>query len=251
MTPPGSDTTHLAVLLTNCTAATTLPARPARSGHRPEKVLQERRKGPTSPWGEGTRIMALTLAVAMVTAAVPLPAFAQDKRVRVRALLLEGQKLVETGEYAEALGRFEKAYALVPSPKIQYNFGVAYNGLDRPADAMRAFQTFVAEAGDAAPANVAKARDYLAKLAKKVGTLELEGDTSGAEVSVDGRSYGTATKVVVDPGPHQVTVEKAGRSPFFNRLTVAAGDRVRIGVRFSEPGPVIATQPPPPRTLPI
>jgi hypothetical protein len=211
-------------------------------------VPQKRRS--SSAWGEGTRVIALALATIMVTAAIPLPAWGQDKRAKARALVAEAKKLIEAGEYGDALDRIEKAYALVPSPKIQYNFGVAYNGLDRPADAVRAFQKFLAEAGDAPPANVAKARDYLATLNKKVGTLELEGDMAGAEVSVDGRSFGAATKVLVDPGPHQVTVEKTGRPPFFNRLTVAAGDRVRIAVRFPEPTPVIAAPPPPSRTLP-
>jgi hypothetical protein len=193
------------------------------------------------------RGLALVLAAFVFTAALPRPAQAQDKRTRARALLVEGQKLVDSGDYGEALTRFERAYALVPSPKIQFNFGLAYNGLDRPADALRAFQTFVAEAGDAAPANVAKAREYLARLAKKVGTLELDGDVSGVEVSVDGRSYGAATKVVVDPGPHQLTVDKAGKPTFLHRLTIAAGERQRISVRFAEPAAVVTA--PPPTTL--
>jgi len=187
--------------------------------------------------------LALVLTALMITAGLPREVRAQggDKRTRARALLVEGQKLHDAGEYGEALDRFEKAYALVPSPKIQFNFGLAYNGLDRPADAMRAFQSFLAEAGDAPPANVAKEREYVARLTKRVGPLELDGDTGGAEVSVDGRSFGGSTRVLIDPGPHQLTVDKPGRSPFLNRLTVAAGERVRITVRFPEPAPGVST----------
>jgi hypothetical protein len=195
--------------------------------------------------GAAAQILAVFVAALMFTA-IPGVARAQDKqekqekqekKLRATKLLIEGQKLHDAGEYAEALGRFEKAYALVPSPKIQFNFGLAYNGLDRPSDAIRAFQSFLEEAGDAAPANVAKAREYLAKLNRKVGVLELDGDVSGAEVSVDGRSYGASTKVVLDPGPHQLTVDKSGHAPFLSRLTISAGDRPRVTVRFNDPMP--------------
>jgi PEGA domain len=183
------------------------------------------------------------LAVFMVTAALPRPAFAQDKRTQARALLVAGQKLYSAGEYAEALSRFERAYALVPSPRIQFNFGLAYMMLDRPSDAMRAFEAFIAGAGDASGADVAKAQANLGRLDKKVAVLELEGDTSGAEVAVDGRSYGSVTRVVLDPGPHQLTIDKPGRPPFLSKLKVAAAARVRIPVQFGEPAPV--TVPPP------
>lgn len=229
--------------LTNRAAATTLPAAPPGQG-RANKVRQRGNRAA----GPGARTIALALAVIMVAAAFPHPAWAQDKRVRARALLVEGQKLIEAGEYGEALGRFEKAYALVPSPKIQYNFGLAYNGLDRPAEAMRSFQAFLADAENAAPASVAKAREYVTKLSRKVGTLEFTGETAGAEVSIDGRSYAAATEVLVDPGSHQVTVDKSGRPPFLKRLTIAPGERLRIAVRFQEATP--ATAPPPVRTLP-
>jgi hypothetical protein len=194
------------------------------------------------------RIIALTLAVAMVAAAFPSATWGQDRRSRARALLVEGQRLIEAGEYGEALGYFERAYTLVPSPKIQYNFGLAYNGLARPAEAMRAFKAFLAEAGDAAPASLAKAREYVAKLSRKVATIELTGETGGTEVSVDGRSYAAATEVLVDPGSHQVTVDKSGRPPFLKRLTIAPGERVRIAVRFQDA--TAATAPPQMRTLP-
>src|SRR4051812_36482377 len=190
------------VALTNCTAATTLRPRPTgrdASGNVPLPKHSRRRhcQGGTAVrrragWAQ---VLAVFLA-ALVSSAVPSVARAQDKdrdkRARATKLLIEGQKLHDAGEYAEALARFEKAYALVASPKIQFNFGLAYNGLDRPSDAIRAFQSFLAEAGDAAPANVAKAREYLARLNRKVGVLELDGDVSGAEVSVDGRSYAAA-----------------------------------------------------------
>jgi hypothetical protein len=185
------------------------------------------------------RVLALTMAAVVFVAAVPAVAEAQDKKGRARALVIEGQKLYEAGEYSEALGRFERAFATFNSPKIQFNFGLVYDKLDRPADAIRAFQAFIAEAGDAPAANVAKAREHLARLNKKVGVLELDGDVSGGDVSVDGRSYGSQTKLILDPGPHQLTVDKVGQNSFLARLTIVAGDRSRVTVRFSDPNPTV------------
>src|SRR5207248_1678866 len=131
-------------------------------------------------------------------------------------LLVEGSNLLNSGEYAEALDRFEKAYQLVQSPKIYYNYGLAYEGLDRPAEAMRSFESFLAEAGDAPATNVANARQHLSKLSRKVTVVQLEGDVAGAEVSVDGRAFKSASRILVDPGMHQITVEKSGRQPFLH-----------------------------------
>jgi hypothetical protein len=196
------------------------------------------------------RLIAIAVAALTFTATIPRAALADDKRAKATGLLREGQKLVDAGEFGEALSRFERAYALVPSPKIQFNFGLSYQGMDRSADAMRAFQTFLAEAGDAPAATVAKAREYLARLAKKVGVLELDGDVTGVDISVDGRSYGSSTKIILDPGPHQLTVEKSGHSPFLSKLTVTAGDHPRVTIRFNDPAPAVALAPPVSRTLP-
>jgi hypothetical protein len=192
------------------------------------------------------------MAVAVSGATLPAPAAqAQDKRTRARAELLAGSNALQQGDYAGALGHFEKAYEFVPSPKILYNFGLAYLGLDRPSEAMRAFQTFVDEAQDAPAPNIAKAREYIPKLLKRVAVIELDGDLTNAEVSVDGRSFGSSAKLVVDPGPHQITVDKPGKQPFLQRLSTGAGARVRLPVLFQEygapaqppPQPIITTQP--------
>lgn len=171
-----------------------------------------------------------------------------DEKAQARALLVEGGGLLQSGEYAEALARFEKAFALVPSPKIQYNLGLAYMGLGRPADALQAFELFVASPTDASAANVALAKKYIAQLPKKVGVVELEGETAGAETSIDGRSYAAATRIFVNPGPHQITVDKPGQSPFLQKIVVAAGDRLLIAVRFDrgEAGRAAIAPPPPP-----
>ena len=88
-------------------------------------------------------------------------------REAARAKLVDGVAALKRGDYRAALARFEEAYALVPSPKIHYDFGLAYMGLGRPADALAAFERFLAEAPDA-PA------DKRANAASLVSTLRAE-----------------------------------------------------------------------------
>src|SRR6516225_2968499 len=59
---------------------------------------------------------------------------ATDARARraARSKLVEGVTLLRQGDYAAALSRFEEAQALVPSPKIEYDLGLAYLGLGDP-----------------------------------------------------------------------------------------------------------------------
>jgi hypothetical protein len=200
------------------------------------------------------------IGVAVVVVAIALPArgpahaapSTEEAKAQARALLVAGSKHLQAGEYAEALARFEKAYELVPSPKIQYNFGLAYVGLDRPSDALRAFEVFIADAGDANAADIARAREYLGRLSKRVAVLQLEGDLGGTEVSVDGKSFGPTARVFVDPGLHLLTVERKGETPFLQRVTVAAGQREKIEVKFAPQVRVAESPPPvaPPREIP-
>jgi len=58
---------------------------------------------------------------------------APDPKAVAKKLVLEGAQFVKRGDYDAALLRFKAAYDLVPSPKIQYNLGIAYMGLERNA----------------------------------------------------------------------------------------------------------------------
>ena len=118
--------------------------------------------------------VATLAAVATVIAAAPM-ARAQDELARpaigteanreaARAKLVEGVAALKRGDHRAALARFEEAYALVPSPKIHYDFGLAYVGLGRSADALAAFERFLAEATDAPPDKRDKAASMIASL---------------------------------------------------------------------------------------
>src|SRR5215471_12025381 len=99
--------------------------------------------------------VSLSIATALVLAR---PARAADRpppvtasaRASARAKLVEGVELLRRDDYAHALARFQEAYALVPSPNIHYDIGLAYLGLGRDIDALYAFDAFLAGADQAA-----------------------------------------------------------------------------------------------------
>jgi tetratricopeptide (TPR) repeat protein len=199
----------------------------------------------------GGRILPvlLSLVLAASLTAVSIDGRADpDPRNVAKAKLVEGGDLLKQGEYQEALDRFKEAYGLFQSPKIYYNFGLAYIGLGRNADAMEAFDKFLGEALDASADLRANAERHRTLLSQKVGTIVVECDVEGAEVAVDGRSLGVTplkTPARLDPGPHQLVVEKSGSPPFAKRLDVSAGQRLTIPVTL-----VFPVEPPPAPPLP-
>lgn len=170
-----------------------------------------------------------------------------DPKAVARAKLVDGGELLKRGEFKEALARFKEAYELVPSPKIHYNFGLSYRGLGRPADAIEAFERFLAEAHDASPDLRANAERFRSELGQQVGTVVLTCDVDGADISVDGRSYGptpTRGPLRLDPGPHQIVVEKAPAAPFTRKVELAAGQRLTVEVALAShasTSPIVVT----------
>ncbi|HEY7374707.1 MAG TPA: tetratricopeptide repeat protein [Polyangia bacterium] len=111
----------------------------------------------------------VALIVGATSAARAQPAAAGDaNREAARAKLVAGVDAMKRGDYQAALARFQEAYALVPSPKIHYDFGLAYVGLERPADALAAFERFLAEAPDAPPDKREKAASLIPGLRARV-----------------------------------------------------------------------------------
>src|SRR5215471_9762662 len=136
--------------------------------------------------------VSLSIATALVLAR---PARAADRpppvtasaRAAARAKLVDGVELLRRDDYAHALARFQEAYALVPSPNIHYDIGLAYMGLDQNAAALRAFEAFLAHADQPPAGSREKAEAHRKLLRTRVATVEITADQDGAEVLVEGR----------------------------------------------------------------
>jgi hypothetical protein len=178
----------------------------------------------------------------------PDDASAAGARAAARAKLVKGGELANEGDFKGALAQFQQAYELVPSPKILYNFGVAYQGLGRSAEAFEAFQRFLAQAGDAPPQARLNAERALTDLAAQIAWLTVTADVSGAEIFLDGQSRGRTprtTAIHLDPGPHQLSVEARGRDAIFaERLNLTAGERLNVRAHLERRAPGLAPRSP-------
>lgn len=187
----------------------------------------------------------LALLVLALTSVVGVGHTAPDPKTAAKKLVVEGAALIKRGDYEGALVRFKAAFDLVPSPKIQYNLGIAFMGLERNAEAYDAFQTFLTDASGATTETITKARLYKESLLLKVCRLTVHSDVQGATVTLDGKPHGTTPppgEIMVDAGNHSLVVAKDGvGTPFTKWFEVSAGSTLTIDANLLPPAP-----PPPP-----
>src|ERR1700690_4037293 len=163
--------------------------------------------------------------LAIVAQTAPLTADPQAK-AQAQELLGQGTKLYEQGDVAGALEKFNAAYAAYASPKLMFNIGQANRELNRPVEALEAFEKFLVSAADASPEMVADARKSVAQLQKKLGRIQIDCETAGAEVSVDGKNVGVVPlpePIWAAPGLRQVTASHASATTSFEVVEVKAG----------------------------
>jgi tetratricopeptide (TPR) repeat protein len=149
-----------------------------------------------------------------------------EAKGRAQALLREGNALFAQGEAQAALEKFEAAYAVFPSPKLQFNIAQANRDLGRPVEALAAYERFLASAPEASPETREDARRAVADLEGKLGRLKIDCWTKDAEIALDGKPLAAeraANPVWTTAGRHQVTVRHAGDLPAIEDVDVAAG----------------------------
>jgi len=198
----------------------------------------------------------LPVLVTLLAQAAPPSAANPQAKEKAQALLKEGSALYKQADFSAALEKFEAAYVLYPSPKLQFNIAQADRELGRIVGAVEAFETFLAQAPDAAPEIVAEARQSLAELKPRLGQLRID-VVGGAQIQVDERAVGLtplARIVWVLPGRHRVGFKHPSYIPASVDVVVAAGEirtvaprLLRIGEAVASPAP--APAPPPPATI--
>jgi hypothetical protein len=171
-----------------------------------------------------------------------------ERKAAANAHLKRGAELIDAEDLPGALAQFEAAYRLVPSPSILHNFGIVYQGLGRKAEALDAFQRFLDEADKAPPATREHARQAVQALKREVAELRVESDVAGASIFVDKRKVGQTPQerpIYLDPGPHQLSVEKAGLATgLAQRVEATAGQQLTVPARLSAPpSAVVAAEP--------
>lgn len=160
----------------------------------------------------------------------------EQNRSRARAKLIDGDGFLRQGDYGQALAAFKEAYSLFPSPKIHYNFGLAYKGLGRNVEALESYEAFLRGVPDAQAELLAKAESERKDLLGRVGVLRVGGGDSGATIMIDGRVVGTtpqASDLRFEPGSYTLVVSHGAGTPVFTRqVSLVAGAAVTIMVEY-------------------
>jgi len=196
----------------------------------------------------------VTLVLVTFLAMSSAHAGASDDRSRAQELQAEGLKLMQRGNYREALARFEQALSLVPSPKIAFNMGKAHLALGNDVQALEAFERFLDEAPGAPKPSRDEARKAVEALRPKLAYLEIQAEESGGTVLIDGVEVGALPlprPKVVKPGPHEIYVKQRGMKPYAQTIFAGAGQKMRVAVKLEAvPPPPVAIAPPKPSPLP-
>ena len=196
-------------------------------------------------------LLGLWLALARVAVAADAsPPAKEDPAVRAaaKARLVEGVALLRQEQYAAALRKFDEAYALVPSPNVQYNRGLAFRGLGQNAAAIEAFEYFIASAAQPPAGTREQAQRHRDELRPRVARVVVTSELPGAELLVDGRARGFATAgriVYLDPGSHELLARgrDAGSPSARAQVSASAGQELAVTLRLA-PAAVAAAAPP-------
>jgi hypothetical protein len=168
-------------------------------------------------------------------------------KAQAQSLLGQGTKLYQQGDVAGALEKFNAAYAAYPSPKLMFNIAQANRDLGRPVEAIEAFEKFLAGAADASSETVADVRKSVAELQRKLGRIQIDCETAGAEIGLDGKYVGVAPLpdlIWATPGRHQVTAKHASAAPAIEDADVTAGSVTTVTMRLRPMAASVATPAP-------
>lgn len=198
--------------------------------------------------------LALLIGLSFVGVAHAEPSAAAQEEGR--AHFQKGVGYFRVGDFRAALGEFNKANAVAPSFRIQFNIGQTCAELQDHVCAMKAFTTLLDEGGKQVPANQRTiAEKELKRLQALVGTVRIVVDVEGAALTIDDQPAGTSPlgePTMVAAGKRKITAKKSGLSPVSATVDVPAGETVEVSLAFAEsknqPNVVVSKDTSPSRT---
>lgn len=187
----------------------------------------------------GTRLLysGLLCLACLICAASPR-ALAQDgsadavRDASARLLFQQGVTLAEHGDWVNAADRFRRALALRSSPVIAYNLASALSELGKLVEASETLRRVLTD-DNAEPAlrhlAVQLSRSLSDRIARIV--IDVQGQQLGDSVILDGHVMHAAqlsVEIPVDPGDHQLRLERAGQTVDLQTFALAQGARQEL-----------------------
>lgn len=198
-----------------------------------------------------TVVLLVTLALAML--AIASEAAAQPEKQAASASeeasrrFRAGVVFYKDRDFAAALVEFKRAYELDPNYRVLFNLGQTSQELNDYASALSAFRRYLDEGGkEIEKARRAKVEGFIGVLENKVGTIVVETNVEGAEVSVDDVSVGKtplAKPILVNAGRRKFAASLSGHHPAVRQEEVAGLDERTVKLELVE---IDAAEPPKP-----
>ncbi|HEX2569745.1 MAG TPA: hypothetical protein VH877_09320 [Polyangia bacterium] len=161
---------------------------------------------------------------------------APEKRDAARALVKEGNHLVEDALFVKAAEKYRLALELWDHPAIHFNLALALINLDQPVEVYKhlekALQYGVAPLG---PEKAEHARSYRALIEKQLARAVIVCQLPGAAVTLDGKPLFTGPgrfEDLVRAGPHTVVARRADSFPTEQTTTLPAGETTTIDLKL-------------------
>ena len=132
----------------------------------------------------------------------------------------------QQGDHAAALAEFRRALELSGQAFILFNIGCEYADLNRPVDAVKAFDKLFAGPGNTPPDKMEEARRLRADLAARIGQLKVSTSVPAA-IEVDNLAAEQAAKdapIPVGSGLHVVAAIASGYLPLRQQIDIAGGE---------------------------
>jgi len=175
----------------------------------------------------------LVSSLVLLCLSSPTTALSQaDDKARAGKLFKEGNALRAQEKYGEALERYQEAYKLFKSYKIELNMALALHEMGREAEAAEAYERFLwSGKGKIEQQMMELARGKLAELAGKLGALQVVSPLKKAAVVVDGLPRGLVGNpwpIYLKPGKHQVKVKIEGYVTFQEDVALIAGEKKEL-----------------------
>jgi tetratricopeptide (TPR) repeat protein len=152
-----------------------------------------------------------------------------------------GVALFKDEDYKLALAEFRRAYESGGDFRVLYNIGQVHYQLGNYAEAKRTLVKFLADGADHIAATTrAGVTSDIEALSIRTGTLTLRANVGGADVLVDGEKNGVTAApgstlvLLVNSGPHRITLQKNGFTDTTKNLSLVGGEDRALTFELAE-----------------
>jgi len=141
------------------------------------------------------------------------------KKEQVKKLFEEGMIQYDLGKYEAAIGKFEKAYEVIPDPAFLFNIAQAHRMAGHVADALRTYKTFLRKVPNAA--NKKEVTAFIATLEKPPETGQTPAQTA---------QPAQPKPLLLPPPPPIPYVEPKSKHAYMTRVKIDGKDYSLTGV---------------------